>query len=248
MDPTKEEDYVFNLKLAKLIGLFQIVDPNTTAVYGYNVYRVGIVVFVFYLLAVSSMFPLGLYHTANDVYTFIYYFGCVSNHFFCCYKVLNVLYHSGDIWKCMDVASFKSMSYRHYDKTIFDRRREFSASSSNAYVVVVTLPFLFWSVCPFVFRDTVLTIENAHGSYSKYRYNTLNLFFMVPDSTYNEHFYVYYLMETVIGTTFFYFSMLMDVLVVLMCVAISCKLDLVGDAIQSLWCKCSADNNNCSSR
>lgn len=245
MDPARDEDYVFDLKLARSLGFVEIVHPDTTKIFGRGVYRTVSVALLCFMGITSLLMPLGLYRTSNDPYTFIYYFACEFNQLFNTCKGLYMVYRSADIWECMNVASFGLASYRRYDRNVFDRWRKYSARLSNAYFAALALPCLFWFSTPFLFRDAALTVKNLNGSYSEYRYNTINKFLMLSDDACNEHFYLFYLTETIICAVYYYFILLMDIVVVFLCVAISCKLDLVCHAIESLWSETRSTNNLC---
>lgn len=104
------DDYIFNFKLSKLIGLYQILDPSTTKFYNQNVYHILFVVFSIYMVSISTMLPIGLYYSMNDVIAFAFYMGSLEQFLFCTYRVLNVVYYSKNLWKCIINTSNKYLN------------------------------------------------------------------------------------------------------------------------------------------
>ncbi|VVC36724.1 Hypothetical protein CINCED_3A012535 [Cinara cedri] len=102
---------------------------------------------------------------------------------------------------------------------------------------------LVWISSPYVLSKTIVTIKNLDGSYAKYRMNIFNLYFIASDETYNKYFNVFYLIEITVAICFTYFSVVFDIVVITICVTISCQLDAIGDAFQSLGHKNPVRNN-----
>lgn len=234
MDATKENEYIFNLKLSKLMGLYQILDPNTIRIFGHNVYHIGLVFVSLYMMAISMLCPIGLFYLMNDINAFVFYLGCIQNYVFSCYKIINLLYYSNDIWKCTDISSVKFLSYRYYNRSIFKNWQTRSIRLSNIYVSLSVIATLFWLIISKSLSKNIVTIKNLDGSFSKYRMNIFNLYLIASDETYNRYFNAFYLIESIIGVAFLYFSILFDVLMVMMCFSLSCQLETICDAIKSL--------------
>lgn len=239
MDPTKDNEYIFNLKLSKLMGLYQILDPNTIRIFGFNVYHIGIVFISLYMMAISMWCSISLYYLTNDINAFVFYFGCVQNYMFSCYKIIQILYYSKDIWKCIDITSVRFLSYQYYDKSIFKNWQTRSIRISKRYVSLSSIAMLFWIIISKALSKNIITIKNLDGSLSKYRMNIFNLYLIASDETYNRHFNLLYLIELVIAIAFLYFSLLFDVLMIMMCFSISCQLETICDAMKSLGHRCS---------
>ncbi|KAL4107598.1 hypothetical protein QTP88_017923 [Uroleucon formosanum] len=59
MDSNQEKQYIFNMKLARIMGLYQILSPNSISIFGYNIYHIAIVFFESFMLAILMLFPIG---------------------------------------------------------------------------------------------------------------------------------------------------------------------------------------------
>jgi hypothetical protein len=234
MKAGKENDYVFNFTLSKYVGLYQVLHPNTKTLFGYNMYHIVIVFFGLLTLSVCLLFPIGLYHLMNDVTAFILYIGCIDNFVFSCCKVINILYYIEDIWKCIDVTGFGFMKYKHYDVNVFKKWRRLCVQITYICSSLTFFALICWNSSPLILNNTKIRIRNLDGSYNTYRLNVFNVYIMASEETYNEHFYVYFFIETIIGICFTYFTVIFDIFMITMCFALTCQLETVCHAIQSL--------------
>lgn len=234
MDTTDENQYVFNLNLLKRLGVYQILNPETRNIFGYNVYHVVSVFIALPMLVVSILCPFGLYHLLNDITAFILYFGSVNNYLFSCYKMYIIVIHSKDIWDCVDVTRRDFMSYQKYDATVFNNWQNRIVRVMYTYLCVVSLPILIWFMSPCILQNTTVSYRNLDGTYSTYRMNIINLYLIVSSETYNSYFYVFYLVELTIYVGFYFFSILFDILLGVLCFALSCQLETISDGIHSL--------------
>uniref|UniRef100_A0A2S2QCK4 Uncharacterized protein n=1 Tax=Sipha flava TaxID=143950 RepID=A0A2S2QCK4_9HEMI len=239
MDAMKDNEYIFNLKLSKLIGLYQILDPNTIQIFGYNVYHIGIVFVSLYMMAISLLSLIRFYYLINNINEYTFYLGCVLNYMFSCYKIIQIVYCSNDIWKCTDITSIRFLSYQYYDKSIFKNWQVRSIRLTKIYVSLSFIVTLFWLIISKSLSKNIFTSKNLDGSLSKYRMNIFNLYLIASDETYNRYFNLFYLIELIVGVAFMYFSTLFDVLMVMMCFSFLCQLETICDAMKSLGHQCS---------
>ncbi|XP_016661271.2 uncharacterized protein LOC103309944 [Acyrthosiphon pisum] len=234
MDSKQEKQYIFNMKLARIMGLYQILFPNSTSFFGYNIYHVVTVFFVSFTFAISMLFPIGLLYLRNDIIAIMYYMGCISNFLLSCFKMVNILYHSKDIWKCIDVTSFNYILYKHYDRNVFKNWQTRSIRITYIYIVIALFAFFCWIFSPCIMNKSVIAIRNIDGSYSKYRMNIFNLYLIASNETYNKNFYIFYVIEIIISICYVYFTIVFDVLMLLVCFAISYQLETISNTIKSL--------------
>ncbi|CAI6364119.1 unnamed protein product [Macrosiphum euphorbiae] len=234
MDSKQEKQYIFNMKLARIMGLYQILIPSSFSIFGYNIYHIITVFFVSFTFAISMLFPIGLLYLRNDIIAIMYYMGCISNFLLSCFKMVNILYHSKDIWKCIDVTSFNYISYKNYDRNVFKNWQSRSIRVTYIYIVIALFAFFCWIFSPCIMNKSVIAIRNIDGSYSKYRMNIFNLYLIASNETYNRNFYIFYVIEIIISICYVYFTIVFDVLMLLVCFAISYQLETISNTIKSL--------------
>lgn len=235
-DTENENKCILNLKLSKLVGLYQILDPNTGKMFGYNVYRVIVVLFSLTLFGVATFFPMSLYYLKNDVMAFTFNLGCSQNLAFCSYKMILILYHTGDIWECIEVTGLEFIAYEKYDRNVFNDWRGISWRITRVYIVFCVLVTVVFILDPLVFNTAMVTIKNIDGSFSNYRNNVLNTYMsLITDETYNNrYFYVFFATDTITVISFVYCSMVFDIIMLVICCALSCHLETISNAIGSL--------------
>lgn len=240
---SKKTPYIFDLKFARLLGIYQILDPSTAKHHGHNLYHIIIYCLLLFMFTILLLSPFGLYSRMNDSLAFTYYSGCISNSAFSSYKFINVIYFSKDIWKCIDIADQNFLKYQHYNKNIFKKWEGRSKRITFIYLIIFAVPSVIWIISPILITTPVVNIQNLDGSTSTYRLNCFNLYLIASDETYNRYFYFFYFIEFVAFFTFVYFSLTFDILVLWMCYAFSSQLETISYEIESLGYEKSKNNS-----
>lgn len=231
-----ESQHIFSFKVAKFLGLYQILNPNATKICGYNVYQIIIIPFLLYLSSIWLMSPFGFYNLLNDVTAFTLFLGCVLNFSFSCFKIVTFMYHSKDIWKSLDITRFDFLSYEHYDKNIFKKWQGKTIRISYLCLFILYFALLIWTMSPFVLYKNKVTLRKLDGSSNVYRLNVFNMFNMlsVSNEIHNKYFSVFHFAEGLILYIFLLFSMILDTYMVIMCFSFTCQLEVICKAIGSL--------------
>lgn len=236
MDQEKAEEYIFSLKTAKMIGLYQILDQSSKKFWGYNIYCVAFMAVTFIVDCIPAMvFSIGLYVWRNDTLTFFYNIATVGNISFAFFKNCMLAYNSKDLWNCVEVTSFNFLShYQHYNGDLSKQARNRVIRLTNAYGMLMIIVSIFWILSPIILSGTAVNLKNVNNSYSTYRLNLLNPYILVSSETYNDYFFIFYFIEMiiVISVTFFYY--LVDIFIVSVCFALSCHMEKICEAIRLL--------------
>ncbi|VVC28589.1 Olfactory receptor, insect [Cinara cedri] len=231
----KETEYLFSLTLVKLISLYQILDPNTVRVCGHNAYHLFVLSSCLYISAICVICPMGLYYLSNDVTAFSFYFGAIENFLLVVLKMITIVYYFEDLRKCVEVARFGFLSsYQYYKKHMFKRWKKLFMLVSFTYVSMAFSASVVWILSTRMLNKTKIKIKNVDDSYSEYRINMYNLYLIVTDHTYNEHYNVFYAIEIVVLVSFIYFQVLFDLLLIIICFGLSCQLETICDAVETL--------------
>lgn len=236
MDVEKgKAEYTFDVKLAKYLGIFDILDTdNTTRKFGYNVNRIIIKISGLYIFTIALSNMIDLYGMNNDVIVCSYYLGMSISYLLMCYKLAIILYRSNDLLECFAITNRTFLSYLHYNTKVFENWRERSIRIVYVYCAMVSVVCIFWISSPSVLSDTVVTTRLVDGSYSTRRTNIINVFLMVPDDMYNDHFNIFFLLEILSALGFIYSTVVCDNIMIIICIALSSQLDRINDGIASL--------------
>ncbi|XP_060868354.1 uncharacterized protein LOC132943398 [Metopolophium dirhodum] len=247
MDIQNEKHHVFNIRLANFIGLYQILDPGTIRFRGRNVYQIFVAFFVLYTAVISMALFVDCLHlwTYNMSMSLLDCF-VATNSFYACYKMWIVIYRSNDIWDCLSITRYGFTSFINRKRNghdILDLWRSRSvwytsllASAYVSSVVIFTLGFL-------AFGNALIPIKNHDGSFGDYRQNILNLYFLLSDETYNTFFVIEMLFTVAIAS----FILVFDTLLLTLCLAICCHMQMVCTAFKSVNHKSLSDCSHSSS-
>jgi len=233
-----EEKQLFNVNLAKIMGLYQILDPRTVRCRGYNTLHVVVTFLMLYVgLMAVAICVNGVYYLNNvHISTLIYLIGstCVYN---VCYKMYVVIKHSGRIWDCLSVTRFNFTKHERRDGgRLLDVWRNRSIHVTYVYVSINMILLLGFVMSPVVFNHTTVELKNQNNSTNNYRINVLNLHLLASfdDAKYNRHFGVFYFFEgmTVVITIMLNFTV--DIVLITLSLAVMCQLQMVCTAFESL--------------
>lgn len=225
---------IFSSRLAKLTALHQIFNPDSTKIYGYNVYHILIVLVLLYIFTISMLLVVSLYYIMNDIIEVSLYMGYIGNFMFSSLKIINIIYYSEDIWKFTRVTNSSFMTYKHYNQKIYHSFKKRLTLLITIYLIVTCTDLFSLGLTPFIFNDIPVVIQRVNGSIGKYRTNIYNFFTFFPADKYNENFYVIYLIEFLSLSSYIYFTIIFDILIFMMTIALSCQLEVISDAISSV--------------
>lgn len=227
MDVRDENKYVFNIWLAKRIGLYQLLDPGTARYRGKNVYHIAVIFTVLYLSVIATMMNVsGIYYWKDNMPLSIDYFWKSVTWLFVFYKMWIVVYRSTDIWDCLSITRYGFTSFGHRNTRTLDRWRERSVRFTTTVTVVYLSSLVFYMTGTPAFRKDWMPVKNHDGSVGYYRRNVINFYLVVSDST-------FFFVETVAVVLLPTFSVMFDVLLVTLCFATCCQMQMVSRAFES---------------
>jgi len=243
MDIWNENNHVFNIRLANLTGLFQILNPGSIKFLGQNVYHIVVVIIMLFVCVIAMvLIASGLYYWSDGILIGVDYGWKGITTLFLTYKMWKVVYHSIDIWDCLMITRYDFTSHSLQNRQILDRWRERSVWITNTMVIAYWTSLVLLVSSSLMFRHDTLTVKNHDGSaVGNYRQNIMNLYFIVTDETYNAHYNTFYFIEilfTVILATMF---TAFDVLLVTLFLATSCQFQVVNAKFESVGYKLLCD-------
>jgi len=104
MDFRDEKNHFFNIKLAKLTGLYQISEPKTIKFRGRNIYHIVMACVLVYMCFISMILLLGsLYYWTVNIPISMDYFNKSVTSFYIIYKTVIIICHSNDVWNCLSI-------------------------------------------------------------------------------------------------------------------------------------------------
>lgn len=234
MDAKNKQHRNFIYKLARCVGLYQMLNPDSITIYGYNVYHIVSTVLLCVFISVMILYLITLYSALHDIDEFMNVLLVTMTFWGSIYKSWIILRNSRKIWDCFNVTKLDILSYQRYDRDIFKNWSRRSMRLSYVFVVVLTLGTIFWALNPLIFQNTYIVSQNIDGSFNRYRMNINNLNFMVSDITYNKYFYVYYFIEIIIFSIFLWNLIMAYLIMTTLCHAYCSQLETICEGIESL--------------
>eukprot|EP00102_Acyrthosiphon_pisum_P024503 XP_016661713.1 PREDICTED: odorant receptor 4-like [Acyrthosiphon pisum] len=158
------------------------------------------------------------------------------------YQMYIVIYYSEGIWNCLSITCYGFTSHSLRDRHILDRWREQSVLITTILLVTYMTSLIIYFVSTLALSDDMLQVKNRDGSVSSYRQNLFNFYLFASDETYNAHYYTFYLVE---GLYLVFVSMAFcgfDILLVTLCLAISCQIEMICTAFESVGHKSLGDD------
>ncbi|XP_060877948.1 uncharacterized protein LOC132950473 isoform X2 [Metopolophium dirhodum] len=240
MDTLDEKNHVFNIRLAKIMGLYQILDPGTIKCRGKNIYHIAVASIVLYSCAVLMMLNVsGLYYWTVNMPISVDYFWKAEIMVFICYKMWIVVHRSDDIWNCLSVTRYGLTSSGHRNNghnniIILDCWRERSVWLTTVLAVAYLSALAVFIGSTLACSGELITIKNHDGTSSQYHQNVLNFYLIVSDDTYNAHYITFYIVETFSVVLLTILFLIFDVLLVTLCLAMYGQMQMICVAFQSV--------------
>ncbi|KAL4084860.1 hypothetical protein QTP88_027739 [Uroleucon formosanum] len=236
MEIRNEKNHVFNIKLSKLTGLYQLLDPGTVKYLGRNVYHIAIVCVLLYMCLFSLISILSsLYYWTANISISMDYFWKSETTLYIIYKIYFVVCHSKEIWNCLSITRYDFTSFKYQNRhVILDRWRERLAWLTTIYAIMYLTATVSYLVITLAFSKDKLPVKNHDGSIGYYRQNAMNFYIIVSDGTYNAHYYMFYFIEALfVGLTGLFFF-IFDFLLVTLCFGMCCQMQIICSAFESV--------------
>ncbi|XP_060876983.1 uncharacterized protein LOC132949888 [Metopolophium dirhodum] len=229
---------IFNQKLAKIFGFYQILDTETVTFLGrHNVYyRIFVFLIVCECLfsAIACLNGLNYIVNNHNIIQAMVYFGFVVNALYGNYKMYIILNNSKVVWDCFSITNFDFTSYGIQGRHTLTAWRNLSIKYTNKYSIFFLTILIMYVASPVVFSDSFIIIKNHDGSSSAYRLNLLNLYLFVSEETYNTYFYVFHIFESLGMVITTLFIIIFDTIVNTLALALTGQLQMISTAFESV--------------
>lgn len=235
MDFRSEKNHIFNIKLAKIIALYQILDPETVKYRGRNIYHIVLVCFLLYTCLLSVIMVLsGLYYWTNNIPISMDYFFKIEFASYVMYKIWFVIRHSNDIWNYLSITRYDFTSFGNRHRHVPDHWQERLARMTNLYAILYFTTAVCYLTVTLAFSEDKSPIKNYDGSIGYYKQNVLNLYLIVSDKTYNAHYCTFYIAEVLIFSFIALFFFSFDFLLITLCFGMCCQMQIISYAFKSV--------------
>jgi len=234
MIPNKRTKYIMNIKLMKLTGLYQLLNPDTPKFFGCNIFKLGGTLGAVFLILTFLMCNLSIYYSLNDFTEAVKYFMLIIATVFAFTKMSFIVLNSNALWNLICFTSIDYLTYRGQQKYMLIFARKLSISISNIFTLSWIVVISVWVLFPIIIKDNFMNVKSKDDTFSQYRYNMLNLIFPVSAKFYNNNFIVFYLLESIALISYGYSMVVFDNLVVSLCITITYQLKSIALSYSTL--------------
>lgn len=229
----KDDRLTVNTQLMKMTGLYQMLNPNSVTIFGYNTFKCIAIVEMIIMIIILIALILTTYIFLTDINEVTKYLMFITSNLILFIKLYYVMKHSETIWNSIHFTDINYLSYKYHKRQIL----EIGWLKSKLLTTIFTCLWLILVACcifsPFVGEKYYINIKIKNQVYS-YRYNVMNLVFQATDQFYNDFFMLYYYVEMTALVIFGHFTLVFDLLVISMCFAYSYKFKTIAYSFNTL--------------
>lgn len=208
----EEKKCILNIRLLKIAKMFEIFDPKSIKIRGYNVYQIINFVFIF----INSMATVGsgwsVYCCLEDYYNAVQYLLISVVYIYNSYKTYYLIRYSDAIWSCIDLTSIDFLSYGRYQTDILRMGRAGCIRFTNFLAVLWVGACFSWMISPLLIKNYLLGDEQYKDGTINHL-NVFNILFPVSIEFYNNNFILFYVMECIVMAYNSYILILFDIVI-----------------------------------
>lgn len=227
-----------NLSTYKQLGYYQLLDPKGPHLYGYHLYRTMLKIFLLIVQFITIFGMMGFFIEIEDANTdpgksnsfelIIILTNCSLSSL----KMYTLVSNSKLIWDLFNLTRMDFLRCSRHSKIItanFERRCKRSTTITKWIARSFIAGLILWVMGPFIANE-----ENTGPNAAARRHqNIINIKFPVTAKTYNNYFFIFYLMELTVGFCIVYGSVLIDAFLMSFCWIISAQYQSVAKAFST---------------
>ncbi|XP_022167528.1 uncharacterized protein LOC111031756 [Myzus persicae] len=248
MNPS-EKNYAFDLILFKTIGYYQMVDPNTKKIFGFNIYNVINITLVIFTSIMTLIGLSGFLYKVDSIayeensfqnIQMLFYLSCISLGNL---KIAITVYNADAIWKLLNVAheSFISNKYCKQDKYKLNISGKQFVRIFPWYFFLFFMTAVSWSIVPIVVNNQVESKETQNNE-NIYMTNVANLRYPITVKTYNTYYKSFYALEFILVFYCAYGLVVFDLFIVALLQLLATHYEIISSAYENF--KYKAENKN----
>lgn len=234
MDDLRIEEVSINLKLWKLYRFYHMLKPNNTKIFNCNVYRLILFIYGAIVNCVVLYSTIGFFVEMDDIISdvdiFLILFVMI-NFFFCSWRMCIILSKVNTICDVLKVSQLNFLKSKECLKhlNVLHEYRDRTIKITNYFFVFSVIVLVQWIVFPImVITFTASEVENTRLP------NIMNLRFPVSTQTFNQYYFIFYLMEIAISTFPIYVIIVTDTLIMSFSLVIISQQEVLNRAFKSI--------------
>ncbi|XP_025204161.1 odorant receptor 67a [Melanaphis sacchari] len=223
-----------NLSTYKQLGFYQLLDPKGPHFYGCHFYRTVLKIFLLIVQFIVIFGVIGFFVEIEDIdasnsksnsFELII---ILTNCSLSSLKMYTLISNTKIIWDLFDLTCIDFLKCSQHSELItekFVKRCKTSTRITKWIACSFLIGLVLWVMGPFIANEEY-TASNVNHRYQ----NIINIKFPVTVKTYNDYYFVFYLMEVAVGFCIVYGSVLVDAFLMSFCWIISARYQSVTKA------------------
>ncbi|KAE9536449.1 hypothetical protein AGLY_007238 [Aphis glycines] len=223
-----------NLSTYKQLGYYQLLDPKGPYLYGCHFYRTILKIFLLVVQFITIFGVMGFFieiedsdannGKSNSFELIIILTNCTLSSL----KIYTLISNTKITWDLFDLTCIDFLKCSRHSELIMENfvtRCKKSTEITKWIARSFLIGLILWVMGPFIANEEY-TAPNASHRYQ----NIINIKFPVTVKTYNNYYFVFYLMEVAVGFCIVYGSILVDAFLMSFCWIISAQYQSVTKA------------------
>jgi len=234
METFKDHTATINLKFLKQCGFYQIFDPNSKKIFGWNVYQLSFIV----LIGISEClmcfgncgFLFELEDTINNIDLFLVIFSNFM-HYSNVLKLVILIFNRKkilDLFKVTDLMFLKSKHCRDNIQVLYKHRNR-NLKLTNSYFYLGIIIIFQWFIFPIIINSFI-----AYKNDNQRKENIINRQYPVDINTFNKYYFLFYIFEFIIAMKSIYLIMMIDILLLSIGWAIIVQYEVLAVAFKNV--------------
>jgi len=233
MDKLEVEEVAINLELMKRSRFYHIFDPNGTKIFNRNACRLLLFLYGSIANCIVAFSTLGFFVEMDDNLSFTDLFVAIFvliNFFLCYWRICVFMYNANAIHDVLSVSRFDLLKSKQCCKNVnvLNDYRDRTIKITNYFFLFSSTVMLQWFIYPLVII-AFLRPEDENGRFQ----NIMNLRYPVSTYTYNQYYFIFYLMEVVVAIFTMYAMIMPDILLMSVCWAIIAQQEVLTRAFKN---------------
>lgn len=229
-----EEKYLINFTILKCIGFYQLVNPSSPKMFGYNVYRVIHISMVVLTTTVTVIGLTGFVYNNDEFINtsfkdmqVLFYLACITVGNL---KIFIVIYNADEIWKLFNIAHELFLSSKFCKMNYFKIKccGEQAVRTLHCYLIIFCMTAILWILLP-----NIVNTDEAFTNKNNRKLNVVNLRYPVTTETYNTYYNRFYVLEVILCSYCTFGLVLFDIFLFVMLQLISTEYDIVSSAYEN---------------
>jgi len=241
----KEEKYAMSFTLLNFIGFYQMVNPNSPKMFGYNIYHVIHMCIVVLSTTVTVLGLTGFVYNndepLNDGFQnmqMLFFITCITVGNL---KVIMVICNADELWNLLNIAheSFLSSTYCQQNYYKLKNCGEKTVRILLWYIFLFYMTAVSWITLP-----NIVNIDETANDNNIRKKSIANLKYPIKVKTYNTYYNTIYVTESLMTCYSTCGLVLFDIFLLSMLKLISVQYEIVSSAYQHLEFKSGNENGN----